>query len=336
MGIDGENDFVFNNRTVICATSASLISTLAGYPLDSIKSRLQTDRSIKSISSCAHKVWSQEGFRGFFRGVWIPLWSISAVRATSFSIYTKSRDLLAKNTSVKPIDLPFTALSGLLSGLPAGFIISLASAPFELIKINRQLEFQIASSRGLVYRDLGTIGSGRDIIKKHRGAITGLYTGLKLHMMRDSFGTGLYFSIYDSLKWLTRSNPNHNLNKLPPQVAAFLGGATAGISSWLLVYPVDVVKIVVQQRMLSELPPKSPKEILVHLVRGSNPDLPPRPLLIGIGKLYRGLGVSASRSTLAHGLMWALYESMMGRIEEEHASALDRDMKIAKNTSRLV
>lgn len=206
----------------------------------------------------------------------------------------------------------------------------MASAPFELIKINRQLEFQIALNRGLVYKDLGTLGSGKEIIRKHGGAITGLYTGLRLHMMRDSFGTGLYFCIYDSLKYLTRSDPNHNLNKLPPQFAAFFGGAFAGIGSWFLVYPVDVVKIVVQQRMLSELTPKSPKEILVHLVRGSNPDLPPRPLLIGIGKLYRGLGVSASRSTLAHGLMWALYESMMGRIEEEHANRGETLTKTSK------
>ncbi|EIM21362.1 hypothetical protein E3Q22_01190 [Wallemia mellicola] len=316
-GNSRKNEIIYNNRTVISATSASLISTLAGYPLDSIKSRLQTDRSHRSIVGCAKAVWRQEGIRGFFRGVWIPLWSISAVRATSFSIYTKSRDTLEKKTSITQKTLPETAILGLFSGLPAGFIISMASAPFELIKINRQLEFQISLNRGLVYKDLGTIGTGKDIIRK-QGSVRGLYTGLRLHMMRDSFGTGLYFCIYDSLKYITRTDPNHKFNALPPQFSAFFGGALAGIGSWFLVYPVDVVKIVVQQRMLSELSPKSPKEILLHLVRGSNPDLPPRPLLIGIGKLYRGLGVSASRSTLAHGLMWALYESMMGRIEEQH------------------
>ncbi|KDN49325.1 hypothetical protein RSAG8_02027, partial [Rhizoctonia solani AG-8 WAC10335] len=51
----GSSYFVFNNealkaatrrnKTVVCATSASLLSTLAGYPLDSLKSRLQASRT---------------------------------------------------------------------------------------------------------------------------------------------------------------------------------------------------------------------------------------------------------------------------------------------------
>ena len=34
----------------------------------------------------------------------------------------------------------------------------------------------------------------------------------------------------------------------------------------------------------------------------------PKPLLSGIGRIYRGLGVSALRSITTHGLLWTLFD----------------------------
>lgn len=80
----------------MCAISASYISTFAGYPvslfgskhtlfihfvqLDSLKSRLQTTKTPISVPRLAALVYREEGFIGFYRGLWIPLMTISFVR----------------------------------------------------------------------------------------------------------------------------------------------------------------------------------------------------------------------------------------------------------------
>lgn len=261
-------------------------------------------------------MFRQEGIQGFFRGVWIPLWSITAVRATSFSIYTKSKAYLQSTNVFNSDKLSKVALSSTFAGFSSGFVISVASAPFELVKIKRQLEFQIALNRGLPYSDKGTIGSSKEIIRNQ--GYRGIYRGLPLHTFRDTLGTGLYFCIYDSIKHITFTNPNSKLSQysylMPIQLSSFLGGAFAGIGSWFLVYPIDIVKIVVQQRMLSNMDRKSAKDIFIHLVRGSDPNQKPRPILVGLSKLYRGVWVSCLRSMTTHGLMWTIYETLMKNI----------------------
>ena len=78
--------------------------------LDSIKSRLQTTRQRVSIPRLALTVYQEEGIVGFYRGLWIPLITISFVRkcypvhcamspspsqplgAASFTIYSRTKE----------------------------------------------------------------------------------------------------------------------------------------------------------------------------------------------------------------------------------------------------
>jgi len=53
--------------------------------LDSIKSRLQTTKTHISIPRLAAMVYREEGVVGFYRGLWIPLMTISFVRAYGVS-----------------------------------------------------------------------------------------------------------------------------------------------------------------------------------------------------------------------------------------------------------
>lgn len=83
------------------------------------------------------------------------------------------------------------------------------------------------------------------------------------------------------------------------------------------------VKTKVQQRALAGEQYRGPWETLYRLIRGrlpgdssfrsltlfSGPDPnSPKPLLAGIMRLYRGLGVSALRSITTHGLLWTLFD----------------------------
>ena len=50
------------------------------WQLDSLKSRLQTTKTPISVPRIALLVYREEGIVGFYRGLWIPLMTISFVR----------------------------------------------------------------------------------------------------------------------------------------------------------------------------------------------------------------------------------------------------------------
>jgi hypothetical protein len=86
------------------------------------------------------------------------------------------------------------------------------------------------------------------------------------------------------------------------------------------------VKTKVQQRALAGERYRGVGETLHRLIRGkiavdggslvqrSDPCLPgpdvnaPKPLLAGVARIYRGLGVSALRSITTHGLLWTFFD----------------------------
>jgi solute carrier family 25 (mitochondrial carnitine/acylcarnitine transporter), member 20/29 len=56
-------------RTEVCAGSASVLSTLTAFPLDSVKTRLQT-YPYAGFTDCVRSTYQKEGLHGFFRGKW--------------------------------------------------------------------------------------------------------------------------------------------------------------------------------------------------------------------------------------------------------------------------
>lgn len=103
----------------------------------------------------------------------------------------------------------------------------------------------------------------------------------------------------------------------------------------------QAIKTKSQQRALSGLDPRTPMTQFLRLVRGTDPDHP-KPLLTGIGRLYRGwveslpnprrcpltpcrLGVSMIRSMLTHGLLWTIVDWANGFIDTRPFSKLTSD-----------
>ncbi len=54
-------------RTEVSASSASVLSTVSAFPLDSVKTRLQT-YPYDGFLHCVRDTYQSEGVRGFFRG----------------------------------------------------------------------------------------------------------------------------------------------------------------------------------------------------------------------------------------------------------------------------
>ncbi|TFK30017.1 mitochondrial carrier [Coprinopsis marcescibilis] len=306
------NGFLRRNKAVVCALSASYISTFAGYPLDSLKSRLQTTKTAISIPKLASLVYKEEGLMGFYRGLWIPLMTISFVRAASFTIYSRTKEYFAAHSILSRNSIVDVGLTGGISGAMSGALISFGSAPFELVKVRRQLEYAIAASKGIVLKKApGTLEAVKEIYRSN--GMGGLYIGFRLHFIRDTAGTALYFLEYDGMRHLLGRNRLGEQGETPSwlpihqSVVPFMCGSVSGVTSWALIYPLDVVKTKVQQRALAGERYRGPFETLHRLIRGPDPSNP-KPLLAGLVRLYRGLGVSALRSITTHGLLWTLFD----------------------------
>ncbi|KIM26745.1 hypothetical protein M408DRAFT_72330 [Serendipita vermifera MAFF 305830] len=325
------DDYLRAHKAVVCATTASLLSTFAGYPLDSLKSRLQASRVPITVPRLARTILREEGIAGFYRGLWIPLVTISAVRAISFTIYNETKETLHKPIEQggygwsKDSRLSVGA-SGAVGGALAGGLISVGSTPFELVKVRRQLEYSIAAAKGIhIVKPPSTWSAVLDIFRGGSGGgapkgITALWTGLRLHFIRDTMGTALYFFEYDSMRHLLGRLPNNEQGPtpvwapIPPSFIPFVCGSLAGVSSWAIIYPLDVVKTKTQQRALAGEKYRGPFETLSRLIRG--PATAPRSHFDGFMRLYRGLGVSALRSVTTHGLLWTILDSVSSWIDK--------------------
>ncbi|KAG6837293.1 hypothetical protein H0H93_011895 [Arthromyces matolae] len=298
--------------------------------LDSLKSRLQTIKTPITIPKLAGIVYREEGIMGFYRGLWIPLMTISFVRAASFTIYTRTKESFRDRDILCRDRILDVALTGGAGGAMSGALISFTSCPFELVKIRRQLEYSIAASKGVhLTKPPGTLEAVRETFRTN--GFAGLYTGFRLHLckhyrawsleplleshysVRDTAGTALYFLEYDGMRHLLgrkrngEQGPTPSWLPIPQNFVPFFCGSLSGVTSWALIYPLDVVKTKVQQRALSGEKYRGVFETLHRLIRGPDPNAP-KPLLMGLGRIYRGLGVSAVRSITTHGLLWTLFD----------------------------
>ncbi|KAI0124902.1 integral membrane ornithine transporter of mitochondria [Xylariales sp. AK1849] len=303
-------------RTEVAASSASVLSTITAFPLDSVKTRLQT-YPYDGFLHCLRTTYHAEGVRGFFRGVTAPLASVTLVRTVSFSIYQRSKyvysDWMGKHIGFCPLEhvnkngayptVGTVACFG-AAGATAGSAITFIACPFELTKLSAQVSVLMANHKNadpkcqeiaMSYHNKGTIKTLRNIVK-HRG-LSGMYTGLNLHLLRDTLGTGIYFATYESSKQLLTTFSGKDAHKNP--IAVLAAGALCGIVSWALIYPIDSVKSIYQRNALM-------------YSKGQNV---PMPKIAFFRKdMYRGLGVSMGRSAAVNAVFFSAFEFLKKQI----------------------
>jgi solute carrier family 25 (mitochondrial carnitine/acylcarnitine transporter), member 20/29 len=274
--------FCKNHAITIAATNSALCSILVGYPFDSVKTRMQAYR-YKSTWKCISSTFYLEGVRGFYRGI-IPLVSTSTVlRAVSWNIYSTNKVYYQEFFNQR--DIHHVGIPCFISGMTTGWIMSMFGAPIEFIKVQRQLQkMEHNSNRNLVQWV-------RHIIKSK--GFFGLYSGYRFHAPVDILGTGFYFGVYETFKSI---GPKEN--GLPAGWVSLMGGGLAGAISWILVFPLDVVKSLVQKEALTTT--RSFSAIVTERYRE-----------FGIKGFYRGLPMQLVRSVPVHALNFYVYENVL-------------------------
>ncbi|KAF9908881.1 hypothetical protein EC991_009287 [Linnemannia zychae] len=162
--------------------------------------------------------------------------------------------------------------------------------------------------------------------------LVGLYKGASLHIARDMLGTGIYFSSYETIKRLMSETiehvrPHHpsatapgasgtattTTLKGPGPMVHFFAGGLCGVFSWLVVFPIDLVKSVIQKEVLVTHPKYSGAlDCAKDIVRRE-----------GVRGLYRGLSVTCYRAMPIHSLNFLVYEAVMDYVKTWSGHAND-------------
>ncbi|KAF1328320.1 hypothetical protein FI667_g7002, partial [Globisporangium splendens] len=171
--------------------------------------------------------FQHEGVRGFFKGMASPLFGSAWTNAIVFSTYERSLRLI--DDSPQDPALPSIVYAGLIGG----FCQTAAVTPTDLIKCRLQVQDGHASSH---YR--GPVDCIKHIYA--RNGLRGLFLGYPITLLREVPSFGFYFGMYEYAK---RKMIASDFN---PHTAMLTAGGIAGVGSWIIAYPMDVIKSSIQ------------------------------------------------------------------------------------------
>ncbi|KAJ1344098.1 hypothetical protein BSLG_001238 [Batrachochytrium salamandrivorans] len=304
------------------------------HQFDSVKTRMQAFK-YPSTMACIRKTYAEEGLIGFYRGVIPVAITVSLLRSMSFSIYFRAKDellnLIATEKSTEPNPISHLWAASFISGGLTGVFMASLSAPMELVKVQKQLERitsltppPISASTSAA---IGSSISARTSVlpssplslpppletrkpSKKTGKTTlqwfkyiiqtkglrGLGVGYHLQTGRDGVGTAFYFSIYETFKAIATPT-----GEKPGPLIHMIGGGIAGTLSWIVAFPIDVVKSVIQQDAFTAKPKYRGAWEFVRLRFAQQ----------GLAGFYQGIGPQLIRSFPIHSINFLVYENML-------------------------
>ncbi|EXJ79588.1 hypothetical protein A1O3_07867 [Capronia epimyces CBS 606.96] len=254
-------------RQVLSSAPACALAVVAGAPLENMKVRMQSCHFPNAFQALKY-TYRTEGLRGFWAGTLNPLVSITVSRALGFSIYRKAKytfdswiETATGRSPLQHVNKPgtypdlstVTCFTG--AGMVSGGVTAVALTPVELIKNATQTSVLMAS-RG---KDTGLGAGGEKNVARvssymsmkrviARQGVLGLWTGFRLHLLRDVIGSGIYFGIYETTK--QSLNSYYGAERANSAGAVAVAGAICGVGAWVVTYPLDTMKTRAQNNLV--------------------------------------------------------------------------------------
>ncbi|QLG71297.1 hypothetical protein HG535_0B03360 [Zygotorulaspora mrakii] len=213
---------------------AGCIGATVVYPIDLVKTRLQTQRSVtqyKNSIDCFVKIFSREGIRGLYSGLGPQLMGVAPEKAIKLTV----NDYMRKTLGDKSGKLSLT--QEIASGASAGACQVVFTNPLEIVKIRLQVRSEYVTEN---------IGKSQEtafeIVKKL--GFTGLYRGICACLMRDVPFSAIYFPTYAHIKRdIFNFDPQDDTKRSRLKTwELLLAGGLAGMPSAFLTTPFDVIK----------------------------------------------------------------------------------------------
>ncbi|CAD5222797.1 unnamed protein product [Bursaphelenchus okinawaensis] len=195
---------------------------LAGHPLDTVKVRLQTQKTgqFRGTWHCFTHILAKDKVRGLYKGMSSPLSSLTLVNAIVFGVH---------GTVAKQFSDHQAIFTHFVAGCSAGIAQAFVAAPTELLKLRVQVQDGPRQYRS-PYHCL------RCILKENPAT---LFRGTWITQLRDCPGLGIYFASYE---YLARKMSKDGTMEALTSIQLLMAGGLAGMTSWLFNYPTDVIK----------------------------------------------------------------------------------------------
>lgn len=199
---------------------AGIIGTTIVFPIDLLKTRLQTIPTPTSTTALLKSVYASQGLRGFYSGLSANLVGVTPEKAIKLAVNDAVREWLSGGGEVGMV-------VGMVAGGCAGFAQVIATCPMEAVKIRMQLATTASNNSS-------TTSNMIDVVKTLR--LTGLYKGAGATLARDVPFSVMFFQ---GSAWLRQRLGGGYEGTL-------VGGVVAGAVAAVLATPMDVVKTRIQ------------------------------------------------------------------------------------------
>ncbi|XP_015788897.1 mitochondrial carnitine/acylcarnitine carrier protein-like [Tetranychus urticae] len=290
-----ESQRVSHNKNLAAGGFGGVCLVFAGYPLDTVKVRLQTmstptagqSPTYKGAFDCAKQIVTKEGFTGLYRGMLAPL----VISAPTFSLCFFGFGVGKKLQQSHPeeqLTLPQLFNAGMLSAVFTTAII----APGERIKCLLQVQ---RANPNAVQQFKGPFDCVKALYRQ--GGIRSIYKGTAATLLRDIPSNGAYFIGYE---WIQRVlTPEGKSRSDLSAGRTIIAGGMAGVFNWIVAIPADVLKSRLQTAPEGTYP-NGIRDVFIKLMRED-----------GVKALYRGATPVFLRAFPANAACFLGYELAM-------------------------
>ncbi|KAM3919155.1 solute carrier family 25 member 47 [Leptodactylus fuscus] len=274
---------------------------MVGYPLDTVKVRIQTQRYYTGIWHCICSTYKVEKVSGFFKGMSMPISTVSVSSSIVFGVYRNCLYNLCKLKYGTPHVKP-SKLDIFLSGYAAGGVQVLVSSPADMAKV--RLQTQVSPHRSNMCSLLtqpkytGPVNCLLTIVKEE--GFFGLYKGCFALMFRDCHSFATYFLSYAVFReWFVPVQQSNS-----ELMGILLAGGLAGVVAWSIATPMDVIKSRLQVDGVTQQRYRGVIHCITDSVRQE-----------GVTVLFKGLSLNCLRAFPVNMVVFLTYEAILKQIK---------------------
>lgn len=255
------------HSSAIAGACAGLVSSVVTCPLDVVKTRLQAQEGRRRPTSTSppsipapgepprylglagtlRKIWTDDGFRGFYRGLGPTIFGYLPTWAIYFTVYDNCKSALARSNLTAREDF----LNHIVAAMTAGAASTVCTSPLWVVKTR----FMLQSSRdgARAYRHTGDA-----FLQIYRSeGLRGFYKGLLPSLFGVSH-VAVQFPLYESFKGLARRRRRRGADaEDDTELEAstiLLCSSTAKMIASVTTYPHEVLRTRLQMQPRAKMP----------------------------------------------------------------------------------
>jgi len=269
--------------------AAGVLGTVIGFPLDVVKTRMQTQHNGHGVWRTVRTILHHEGAPSLFKGLLPPLISMSLLNSGNFAFYSYFQQLLGATRSSWDYK----------NSLAAACFAPIAS-PLSVVEGLVKTQMQVDNARQHRQPPLynGSIDCVRQLTRQH--GVSVLFHGYLTTLNRDIAFLVTYFYVYEGLRHelIHMGTDDEHFNKIAIPIA----GGTSGALAWTASFPLDCVRAGVQGQDFGAGAGqrKNGMQVFRSILKTK-----------GFFGLFHGVSPSIARAFVVSGIRFSAYEATL-------------------------